>query len=772
MGKPYAKLSPLIAALLAIFLVLTVYIHMETLRHPYIGAVLQRAEEGWKVSELDPSGKAATEDVRLGDRVLAVNGLPVDKQFADKPKSSLVRVSTAEFMRGDGSVYEIRIETESRDVLQSAVSIVAAVLLQIIGLLAYYKNPVSSAVRQFCLLNYVMALVILTVYSTELFVSDLILSLCSVWLPYLLLSFCVSFVLRAAPAVWSKALFCFRLACILFSCYTIWTVSQHEIPGWIRETVHLVFMMTLLFILLMIRLYWNSMDRVEKNHALGLGAGLCFSFLPYLFLYAIPDLLWNGYILAPEYALIGLVPLSGVFLYILDKRSMVDMNIYLPRLMIHILYYGGVFLLIAFANRMERPVWTAVLFGGFAGGTFVYRRGLRRSRQQAEGRKEWLEQQKLKLSIQIAETRNIQDILSLISDMLHRVVDVEGVCMVWHDGTRRVVHGTGRYKDISGYEEDARWLDRGFLERGFDFEYVVPVPGTAGTATAGYLCMGPKSNLSLFSMEEKRLIDEIGREAGRLLTNARLLTGLQKEFQHTKGQHACDPHPVHDDIRQMNRLLMEAQQAERVRLSYYLHDRLLQNLIFLSRDLEEMANQGRADTRQIASWLKCLYDSQQDIRALCDELYPHIVDKAGLEESLRWLLRTAGEKGGLRAALHYDWPGEEPDPLLKSNLFRMIRELVHNVLKHAEATQLDVRVKRAEGEDIYCTVSDDGKGFDAGAFLEHIGSREGAHLGLISVNSQIGDLGGEMELHSTPGEGTRITLRLRSAASSEIGGNP
>ncbi|WGU92388.1 ATP-binding protein [Paenibacillus dendritiformis] len=771
MGTPHTKLSPLIAALLAIFLGLAVYIHLETLRHPYIGAVLQRAEEGWKVTEIDPSGKAATGDVRQGDRVLTVDGLPVDKQFADKSKASLVRASMAEFMRGDGSVYEIQFKTESRDVLQSVFSIVAAALLQIIGLLAYYKNSASSTVRLFCLLNYVMAMVILTVYSTELLVSDLILSICSVWLPYLLLSFCVSFVLRAVPAVWSKTLYFFRLACILFSCYTIWAVSQHEIPGWIRETVHLVFMMTLLFILLMIRLYWRSLDRVEKNHALGLGAGLCFSFLPYLLLYAIPDLLWNGYILAPEYALIGLVPLSGVFLYILDKRSMVDMNIYLPRLLVHILYYGGVFLLIAFANRMDRPVWTAALFGGFAAGTLVYRRGLRRARQQAEGRREWLEQQKLKLSIQIAETRNIQDILSLISDMLHRVVDVEGVCMVWHDGTRLVVHGTGRYKDISGNEEDARWLDRGFLERGFDFEYVVPVAGNAGWACTGYLCMGPKGNLSLFSVEEKRLIDEIGREAARLLTNARLLTGLQKEFQHTKEQHACDAHPVHDDIRQMNRLLMEAQQAERVRLSYYLHDRLLQNLIFLSRDLEEMANQGRADNRQIASWLKCLYESQQDIRALCDELYPHIVDKAGLEESLRWLLRTAGEKGGLRVSLHYDWPGESPDPLLKSNLFRMIRELVHNVLKHAEATELDVRVKRVEDEGIYCTVSDDGKGFDAGAFLEHIGSREGAHLGLISVNSQIGYLGGEMELHSTPGEGTRITLRLRSPASCEIGGN-
>ncbi|CAH8768858.1 ATP-binding protein [Paenibacillus dendritiformis] len=771
MGMPHTKLSPLIAALLAIFLGLAVFIHLETIRHPYIGAVLQRAEEGWKVTEIDPSGKAATGDVRQGDRVLTVDGLPVDKQFADKSKVSLVRADTAEFMRGDGSVYEIQIKTESRDVLQSVFSIVAAALLQIIGLLAYYKNSASSTVRRFCLLNYIMALVILTVYSTELLVSDLILSICSVWLPYLLLSFCVSFVLRAVPALWSKTLYFFRLACILFSCYTIWAVSQHEIPGWIRETVHLVFMMTLLFILLMIRLYWNSMDRVEKNHALGLGAGLCFSFLPYLFLYAIPDLLWNGYILAPEYALIGLVPLSGVFLYILDKRSMVDMNIYLPRLMVHILYYGGVFLLIAFANRMERPVWTGVLFGGFAAGTMVYRRGLRRSRQQAEGRREWLEQQKLKLSIQMAETRNIQDILSLISDMLHRVVDVEGVCMVWHDGTRLVVHGTGRYKDMIGKEQDARWIDRSFWERGFDFEYVASISDFAGFSCTGYLCIGPKGNLSLFSVEEKRLIDEIGREAARLLTNARLLTGLQKELQHTREQHACDAHPVHDDIRQMNHLLMEAQQAERVRLSYYLHDRLLQNLIFLSRDLEEMANQGRADNRQIASWLKCLYESQQDIRALCDELYPHIVDKAGLEESLRWLLRTAGEKGGLRVSLHYDWPGEAPDPLLKSNLFRMIRELVHNVLKHAEATELDVRVKRVEDEGIYCTVSDDGKGFDAGAFLEHIGSREGAHLGLISVNSQIGYLGGEMELHSTPGEGTRITLRLRSPASCEIGGN-
>lgn len=769
MGTPQ-KLSPLITAMLVIFLVLAVYIQLETLRHPYIGAVLQRTGEEWKVSEVDPSGKAAKGHVRQGDRVLTVDGLPVDKKMGDKSKASLVRVSTAVFMRDDGSVYEIDIKTESSDVLQSVFAILAAALLQIIGLLAYYKNHASSAVRQFCLLNYVMALVILTVYSTELLVSDLILSFCSVWLPYLLLSFCVSFVLRAVPVLWSKALFFFRLACILFSCYTIWTVSQHEIPDWIRETVHLVFIMTLLFILLMIRLYWRALDRVEKNHALGLSAGLCFSFLPYLFLYAIPDLLWNGYILAPEYVLIGLVPLSGVFLYILDKRSMVDMNIYLPRLLFHILYYGGVFLLIAFANRMERPVWTAVLFGGFAVGTFVYQKGLRRSRQHAEGRREWVEQQKLKLSIQIAETQNIQDILSLISDMLHRVVDVEGVYMVWHDGTRLVVHGTGRYKDIIGNEQDARWIDRSFWERGFDFEYVASIADYAGFSCKGYLCMGPKGNLSLFSMEEKRLIDEIGREAARLLTNARLLTRLQKEFQHTKEQNAFYDHPVNDDIRQMNRLLMEAQQAERVRLSYYLHDRLLQNLIFLSRDLEEMANQGRADDRQIASWLKCLYESQQDIRALCDELYPHIVDKAGLEESLRWLLRTVGEKGGLRVSLHYDWPGEAPDPLLKSNLFRMIRELVHNVLKHAEAKQLDVSVKRKEDEGICCTVSDDGKGFDVVAFQKD-GSREGAHLGLISVNSQIGYLGGEMEIHSSPGEGTRITLRLRSPALCERGGN-
>lgn len=757
------KLPLFAAALLAGFLVMAVYIHLETIRHPYIGAVLEHDEIGWRVSSVDPSGKAAQGQVDRGDRALIVDGMPAETWFAGKTQASLVRATTSAFMRSDGSVYELRIETESDDVRKSLLAMLLEVLLLAIGLLAYRKNPGSHTVRRFSMMNYVMALVILTVYSTELALSNLLLALSSIWLPYLLLSFCVAFVLRAVPLMWTKALFVFRLLCALFSCYALWAMVQNEIPSWLRGTLHLVFMLTLLFILVMVRLYWRSLDSVEKNHALVLVAGLGFSLLPYLLLYAIPDLLGDGYFLAPEYALSGLVPLSAIFLYVLNKRSMVDMQVYLPRLVIHTLYYGGVFLLFSLAYRTKHPLWVVAIFGGFAAGTWAYRKHLYRSERSAEGRRKWLDQQKLKLSIQVAKTRNIQDILSLMSEALHHIVDVEGICVIWQDeeGTRPVVHGTGKY-EYTGTGEDACWMERSFWERNFDFEYVASIASHAEKGGKGYLCMGPKRNLSMFSAEEKGLIDEICVEAVRLLTNTRLLVGLHKEFQRTKEQNAAFERHV-SDIRQTNRLLLEAQQAERIRLSYALHDHLLQNLIFLSRDLEELADQGRVDSKRVAAWLKCVYDSQQEIRVLCDELYPHIVDKADLEESLRWLLRTAGEKGGLNVSLHYHWHAEAPppDPILKSNLFRIIRELVHNVLKHAEASRLDVYLNLEPIGVICCVVSDDGKGFDATAFPDHIASIDGGHLGLISVNSQIGYLGGEMDIQSKPGKGALITLRLR-----------
>ncbi|WP_151735216.1 sensor histidine kinase [Paenibacillus tengchongensis] len=760
------KLAMLTAALALIFLSLAGYVHSETLRHPYIGAVLEQGNTGWRVIRVDPSGHAAQGQVHPGDGVVSVDGIAAHTKYAGLTQTSLTQANTAVFQSGDGSVYELRFQATRSDIWKILFSMLLEALLLIIAWLAHRANPVSSTVRKFSLLNVVIALVILAVYSTEMAVSNLILALSSVWLPYLLLSFCVSFVLRAIPQAWARALTIIRVFSMLLSGCALWAVTRPAIPGWFRGTLHLILLPAMLLLLATIAIYWRSLEKAEKNHALVLAAGLTAGLLPYLLLYALPNLLTSSYVIAPEYALSGLVPLSVLLLYVLNKRSMADMQVYLPRMILHSVYYGGVFALFALAQRVKQPVGVVILFICFIAGTWAYRNAAGRTKQRTEGRKQWLERQAYTLSLQAANKQNIRDILGLICEMLHHIVDVEGICIIWQEdqNVQPIIHGTETYADlirgITITDRDNLLMHPSLWNPGRPFAHVAALSAPADTGGEGYLCLGSKLNQSLFSSEEKQLVEDLCIEAVRLLVNARQMAVMHGELQLSKEQNAVYERHV-SDIRSANHLLLEAQQGERIRLSYRLHDQLLQNLIFLARDLEELTDRGTVDSRRLGTWLKCLDTSQQEIRRLCDELYPHIVDKASLEESLQWLLRTVKDSSGLEVSLEYLWSAAAPPaPLLKSNLFRIIRELIHNVQKHAGASRLSVCFIQMPTEEICCTITDNGRGFDAAAFTKQLAYMNGGHLGLVSVNSQIGHLGGEMDILSGPGQGTVITLRL------------
>lgn len=743
--------------LIVAFAGLAVFIHAYSIRYPYIGAVLKHEGGEWVVDRVDPSGQAGERRVTPGEMVRTIDGIPASERLGGQEKTSLLWARSVVLERSDGSRHELVIRTEPDDLYRAAFSLVLEGALIGFGALALRKNGASRLVRRYFVLNLVMALAILTLNSTEMRLSDFILMLGSIWLPYLLLSLCMELVMRAPPPPAARLLAAFRVFCIGFSLYAMYALAGDEIPAFIRETVHLVFMFALLLIVAIVLIYWRTLDRVERNHALVLAVGLLISLLPYVFLYAVPDLLGDRYILSAEDALIGLVPLSGTLLYALGRRNLVDMEMYISRLLIHGVYFASVFVLFWIA----RPLGPPYAFGLFVLATCGYRRSLRWSARGAEKRREWLERQKLKLSIRLAEQQNVRDILRMLGEVVHSVIDVEGVCLIWQEGAQPLIQGTGVYENRESLQalQGVNRGDRAELEKRFGFGYVVPLGEESGSAF-GFLCIGPKRNASLFSMEERRLVDGIRLEALRLLSNAGQLAALREEYRRTLDQNVQIERRV-SDIKETNRILLEAQRSERIRTSHFLHDQILQNLIFLSRDLEELADQGTVEAKRIGTWLRCVYDSQREIRLFCDDLYPHIVDKSGLKESLLWLLRTVGERGALRTELICGSESIEPkDPIVKHNLFRIIRELTQNALKHAEATSLEIRLWKEPGSEICCRVKDNGRGFDPSALHRREDGKGPAHLGLVSVSSQIGYLGGEWELHSAPGKGTEITIKL------------
>jgi len=127
----------------------------------------------------------------------------------------------------------------------------------------------------------------------------------------------------------------------------------------------------------------------------------------------------------------------------------------------------------------------------------------------------------------------------------------------------------------------------------------------------------------------------------------------------------------------------------------------------------------------------------------------------GLEAALEWLVEQMKEEYGIMASFEGD---KQPKPLkddILILLFQVVRELLINVVKHAQARKVKVSTLRDDNH-IRIQVEDDGVGFTN----SKIGSFSGKNncFGLFSIKERLGHLGGHLEIESKPSPGTRITL--------------
>lgn len=716
-----------------LFLIISIYIHAITLLNPYTGLMFREDSGTWIVDSIDSAGQARRWDIRMGDKLLAVNGQqPEVMKLGDR--AYLKRLGTLQFEREGFGRFELRSASGLSDVYKSLFVACAELTLLTIGLVAYRNKSESYMVRRFYALNVFMAVTLLSVYSTETTLTGLMLPVVASWLPYMLFAFFIVFVFRSVPKWISSAMATYRVLAALLATYVLLVFSMGAIPGWTRNALHIALIGILLALFATVILYWRSMDRAEKNRMLIFLTALTFGLMPYLFLYALPDLLWGENIALPDMTLLGLIVLPASILSLWTRQKMLDIRFYLPGLAIHGLYAGFATLLIAALIRSNASLTTLTLCGAFAVLTLLHRLSLYNFKRQRKKREDRLDQHRLEMSIRLAESRNSHDLLRMPAELIHSVTDIEGLYFVWNRGKEAIMYGTGPFakmQEITNFRQPGQSL----------FAEVKDLVQPDGTVI-GYLGLGSKKNKTSFTSEELSLIDKVRLETVRLLTSATLLDELREARNGVSGD---------SDFR-----LLEAHQAERIRMSYYLHDHILQNLIFLARDLEELHDTGQSDKGLTAVWLKCLYDTQRDIRVLCDDLYPHIIDQAGLDAAMLWLARTVKENGGPTIKLENRLPETLPS-LYKMTVFRIVRELANNVVKHAKAQKLEIRLWETD-EAICGEISDDGIGFDP---VNMSGIRSDSRgFGLVTISSQVAQFGGRIEMNSNAGCGTIIRIRL------------
>ena len=264
-----------------------------------------------------------------------------------------------------------------------------------------------------------------------------------------------------------------------------------------------------------------------------------------------------------------------------------------------------------------------------------------------------------------------------------------------------------------------------------------------------------------FNDDESTFVATLAALCAQALDRARLFTA-EREARERAVTSEWSAREYQQKLQRMAFDRVVVEERERRRLACALHDGVTQYLALAKLTLapvrQEVEGAGRT---AFDAAMKLLTDAIAETHSLSFELSPPMLYDLGISAALSWLAEKLAQTTGLRVEIADDGKGASLDDVTASIVFRTVRELLMNVVKHARAATAKVSIRHApEGLDFVVE--------DAGAGFEPAETAAQAGFGLMSVREQIGRLGGSVEVTSAPNEGTRIKVHVPSQPYSDI----
>jgi signal transduction histidine kinase len=205
-------------------------------------------------------------------------------------------------------------------------------------------------------------------------------------------------------------------------------------------------------------------------------------------------------------------------------------------------------------------------------------------------------------------------------------------------------------------------------------------------------------------------------------------------------------------LRQLSKRMLSVQEQERVRIAREVHDELGQALTAMKIDLQQMGRRHAGLDEPLGALARTIDQIVELVRRIASDLRPAILDDLGVTAALEQQLRRVRESTGMKTTLVVD---EEPalDMLTSVTLYRIAQEALANIVRHAEATEVEISLTIRDGAAVL-EIGDNGRGVAPEQVAD---SRS---LGLVGMRERASLLGGSVTIHGRPGEGTRITAIL------------
>jgi PAS domain S-box-containing protein len=241
----------------------------------------------------------------------------------------------------------------------------------------------------------------------------------------------------------------------------------------------------------------------------------------------------------------------------------------------------------------------------------------------------------------------------------------------------------------------------------------------------------------------------IRNESGRLLSWVSVIRDVTARAQ------------IEEGLRQLPRRIIEAQEAERLRVARELHDGVNQVIasakMRLGKVEEHLAAADPAAKVILARCHALLGQALEENRRIAYNLRPSDLDELGLASACRNFCKELAARANLAVKCHLSRSSRRLPPAIELNLFRIVQEAVNNVEKHARAKTVRLRIT-FQGDTILLKVQDDGRGFEPRTSGAGKGKWRG--IGITNMRERAASLGGSFEVQSVPHEGTTITVRV------------
>lgn len=216
-------------------------------------------------------------------------------------------------------------------------------------------------------------------------------------------------------------------------------------------------------------------------------------------------------------------------------------------------------------------------------------------------------------------------------------------------------------------------------------------------------------------------------------------------------------HQSHEQLRSLFLHLQHVREEERIRIAREVHDELGQSYTGLKLQLTWLAGRLPKEMKllraKIHEMAEGIDEAIHAVRRIATELRPGLLDTAGLPAALEWQTNVFQKQTGIRCRVKLALRDGTMDQKLNTAFFRIFQETLTNIIRHANATKVEVRFVES-AEHYILEVKDNGRGISESEILNT------KSMGLIGMSERAALLGGEVRLRGAPGKGTTVTVRI------------